>query len=225
MKENVVQQARALFEDSARGINITIEGRRLLGAALGTEAFVTSFIAGSVTRLTRRLLRLAEFAKSQPHAIASNAMTLHTIFCCLFGAKNFALFLQVDLFDWEHSSFCRFSSETFFFKVHIFVTHPHKHFSRSITKNAIVMCTDLRTRFFTPRRTAPLAPSHFFSKFRFWPTSKAKFSSPNSDGQDAHYGLASLSHRHGGKEDKRLSKRSPSSENARKDQKKKRQHA
>ena len=47
VKENVVQQARALFEDS--GINITIEGRRLLGAALGTEAFVTSFIAGSVT--------------------------------------------------------------------------------------------------------------------------------------------------------------------------------
>ena len=44
------------------------EGRRLLGAALGTEAFVTSFIAGSVTRLTQRLLRLAEFAKSQPHA-------------------------------------------------------------------------------------------------------------------------------------------------------------
>ena len=36
VKESVIQQARALFEDS--GINITIEGRRLLGVALGTEA-------------------------------------------------------------------------------------------------------------------------------------------------------------------------------------------
>ena len=62
-------------------------------------------------------------------------MTLHTIFCCHFGAKILqARFLQVDLFDWEHSSFFCCSSETFFFKVHIFVTHPHKHFSRSITK-------------------------------------------------------------------------------------------
>ena len=83
------------------------------------------------------------------------------------------------------------------------------------------MCTDLRPQFFTPRQTAPLAPSHFFSKFRFRPTSKAKCSSPNGDGQDAHYGLASLSHQHGEKYEKRLSKRSPSSENARKDQKKK----
>ena len=59
------------------------------------------------------------------------------------------------------------------------------------------MCTDLRPRLFIPRRTAPLVPSNFFSKFRFWPISKAKCSSPNGDGQDAHYGLASLSHRHG----------------------------
>ena len=67
--------------------------------------------------------------------IASNAMTLHTIFCCHFGAKILqARFLQVDLFDWEHSSFFRCSSETFFFTVHFFVMHPHKHFSRSITK-------------------------------------------------------------------------------------------
>ena len=49
-------------------------------------------------------------------SIASNAMTLHTIFCCHFGAKILqARFLQVDLFDWEHSSFFRCSSETFFF--------------------------------------------------------------------------------------------------------------
>ena len=38
VKENVVQQARTLLEQDS-GINITIEGRRLLGAALGTEAF------------------------------------------------------------------------------------------------------------------------------------------------------------------------------------------
>ena len=73
VKKNVVQQARTLFEDS--GINIIIEGRRLLGAApasLGILAFVTIFIGESVTRLTtyvrtRRLQRLAEFAKSQPY--------------------------------------------------------------------------------------------------------------------------------------------------------------
>ena len=44
-------------------------------------------------------------------------MTLHTIFCCHFGAKILqARFLQVDLFDWEHSSFFRCSSKTFFFQ-------------------------------------------------------------------------------------------------------------
>ena len=50
-------------------------------------------------------------------SIASNAMTLHTIFCYHFWAKILqARFLQVDLFDWEHSSFFRCSSETFFFQ-------------------------------------------------------------------------------------------------------------
>ena len=132
-------------------------------------------------------------------SIASNAMTLHTIFCCHFGAKILqARFLQVDLFDWEHSSSFRCSSETFFFSKctsswRILTSTSHD----PSQKNAIVMCTDLRPRFFTPWRTAPLAPSHFFSKFRFSPTSKAKCSSPNGDGQDAHYGLASLSHWHG----------------------------
>ena len=49
--------------------------------------------------------------------IASNAMTLHTIFCCHFGTKILqSRFLQVDLFDWEHSSFFRCLSETFFFQ-------------------------------------------------------------------------------------------------------------
>ena len=49
--------------------------------------------------------------------LIANAMTLHTIFCCHFGAKNLqARFLQVDPFDWEHSSFFRCSSETFSFQ-------------------------------------------------------------------------------------------------------------
>ena len=44
-------------------------------------------------------------------------MTLHTIFCCHFGTKILqSRFLQVDLFDWEHSSFFRCLSETFFFQ-------------------------------------------------------------------------------------------------------------
>ena len=35
-------------------------------------------------------------------------------------------------------------------------------------------------RFFTSQRTAPLAPCHFFSKFRFWPSSKANASLPTA---------------------------------------------
>ena len=135
--------------------------------------------------------------------IASNAMTLHSIFCGHFGVKIVqARFLLVDPFDWEHSSFFSCSSETYFFNVHIsrpiLISTSHD----PSQKIATVMCTDLRPRFFTPQRTAPFASSHFFSKFRFWPTSKAKCSSPNGDGHDAHYGLTFLSHRHGKKQEK-----------------------
>ncbi len=60
------QKAQELFEST--GINITTEGRRLLGGAIGEASFVTDYINRRVMSCTRRVEILGEIAKSQPQA-------------------------------------------------------------------------------------------------------------------------------------------------------------
>ena len=55
-----------LFADSP--INITTAGKRHLGAALGTDEFKSSYIDDKVSEWCKRLQKLSEIAKSQPHA-------------------------------------------------------------------------------------------------------------------------------------------------------------
>ena len=63
---NRVGEAQALFEDAP--INVTTEGKRHLGAVLGTDEFKNSYINNKVEEWCKRMQKLTEIAKSQPHA-------------------------------------------------------------------------------------------------------------------------------------------------------------
>ena len=50
------------------GINITTEGRKHLGAALGSRSYLEQHVGGKVEEWAGEVTRLAEFARSQPQA-------------------------------------------------------------------------------------------------------------------------------------------------------------
>ena len=58
-----------LFASS--NINITTEGKRHLGAALGNSSFCDEYIKLKVNDWCSEMEKLCEFAKSQPHAAFS----------------------------------------------------------------------------------------------------------------------------------------------------------
>ena len=49
-------------------INITTEGRKHLGAALGSRSYLEQYVGGKVEDWVGEVTRLAEFARSQPQA-------------------------------------------------------------------------------------------------------------------------------------------------------------
>ena len=61
----------SLFDGS--NVNVTTEGRRLIGAAIGSKSFVTDFISKGVSNFSKPVQHLAELATSQPQAA-------HTVF-------------------------------------------------------------------------------------------------------------------------------------------------
>ena len=50
------------------GINITTEGRKHLGAALGSMAYLEDYVGSKVEDWVAEVSRLLEFARSQPQA-------------------------------------------------------------------------------------------------------------------------------------------------------------
>ena len=60
------------------GIQIAKEGRRSLGAALGTHSYTEEFVSKQVQKWTEEVKRLATIAESQPHA--ANATLTHGLF-------------------------------------------------------------------------------------------------------------------------------------------------
>ena len=53
---------------SGSGIKITCEGCPYLGAAIGSECYVNSFVADKVKGWTEEVMDLSQFVVSQPHA-------------------------------------------------------------------------------------------------------------------------------------------------------------
>ena len=56
----------AIFKDS--NLNITTEGKRHLGVALGTRTFVESFVKKQISEWISEIKLLSQIAVSQPHA-------------------------------------------------------------------------------------------------------------------------------------------------------------
>lgn len=71
-KDHFHESATALFENSK--VNITTDGRPMLGSPIGKLAFVSSFISSKVQVWVEEVERLSLFAESQPHA-AYGALT------------------------------------------------------------------------------------------------------------------------------------------------------
>ena len=64
-----MQKAQCLFSNT--GIKLTTDGQRHLGAAIGPSDFRTQYAAEKVTKWCNELHPLADFAKTQPHAVYS----------------------------------------------------------------------------------------------------------------------------------------------------------
>ena len=64
-----LQEAQRLFSDT--GIKLTTDGQRHLGTAGGTSNFRAQYAAEKVTKWCNEFHRLADFAKTQPHAAYS----------------------------------------------------------------------------------------------------------------------------------------------------------
>ena len=60
------ETARQLFTDT--DVNISIEGKRHLGAALGSRTFTEEYVTNKVQGWTQEITRLAEIGTTQPHA-------------------------------------------------------------------------------------------------------------------------------------------------------------
>ena len=66
VKEELLQQAIDLFNGT--GVNITVRGKRHLGAALGSIDYRTEFVSELVAEWIEQIGTLSVFAKSDPHA-------------------------------------------------------------------------------------------------------------------------------------------------------------
>lgn len=66
VKEGKMEAASAVFKET--GINITSEGRRHLGAALGTRSFAEVYVKEKVTDWVKEIEQLSSIAVTHPHA-------------------------------------------------------------------------------------------------------------------------------------------------------------
>ena len=63
---NKLEEAATIFRNSP--IKITADGKRHLGASLGTDDYKISYISEKVDDWCKKMRKLAEIAKTQPHA-------------------------------------------------------------------------------------------------------------------------------------------------------------
>ena len=66
VKQKHEEAARRLFRDT--DVNISIEGKRHLGAALGSRKFTEEYVTNKVQGWVQEITRLAKVATTQPHA-------------------------------------------------------------------------------------------------------------------------------------------------------------
>lgn len=72
VKDDHLSTATELF--AGTGVNITTEGKRHLGAALGPRSFVTTYVQAKANKWVATIHELTKIAKTQPH-VAYSAFT------------------------------------------------------------------------------------------------------------------------------------------------------
>ena len=63
----VKEEILPLVETEGSGVSVTKEGKRHLGAAIGTQAFKEAYVRERVATWVREIDRLAAIAETQPH--------------------------------------------------------------------------------------------------------------------------------------------------------------
>ena len=63
--------AAAAAQFAGTGVNVTVEGRPYLGAAIGTQEYIRKFMDDKVREWSAEVLLLAKIGESQPHAAYS----------------------------------------------------------------------------------------------------------------------------------------------------------
>ena len=66
VKEDYLEEAKDKFKDS--GVSITTDGKRHLGAAIGTPQFISGYVQQRVTEWVNEVEQLSAIATTQPHA-------------------------------------------------------------------------------------------------------------------------------------------------------------
>ena len=96
VKPEQEQAAREMFRDTA--INITVEGHKHLGAALGSRSFLEEYVGEKVDEWVTEVTELAELAISQPQAS--------------YAAFTFGLAAPLDIFPKNITGYCRSTRAT-----------------------------------------------------------------------------------------------------------------
>ena len=92
VKQEHLPLATEIFADS--GVQITVEERKHLGAALGTSSFIKAYVKENVQEWVGEIIaRLSSIASSQPHA--AYAALSHS----LFGKWTYLMRTQPDIGD------------------------------------------------------------------------------------------------------------------------------
>ena len=66
VKDTFYDSAVSIFQNSS--VCVSVEGKRHLGAALGSPSFVASFVTQKVSLWTRELTVLSDISVTHPHA-------------------------------------------------------------------------------------------------------------------------------------------------------------
>ena len=88
LKEDKYNKAKEIFHNT--NMNITKEGRRYLGSALGNDSFLEAFLQNKVAGWVKEIETLSEVAKTQPHAALRCTPTV----LCTNGASYQELHLE-----------------------------------------------------------------------------------------------------------------------------------
>ena len=65
---NHLDHAQSSFKDT--GIKFTCEGKRHLGAVIGSDDFKSEYVREKITNWTQEIIKLTEYSKTQPHVVS-----------------------------------------------------------------------------------------------------------------------------------------------------------